>query len=61
MLFKGLVDCVLQRHRMGEATMKEEGQLILERLHELLDDRNQSQTSSSQNPEHVRLACKIIN
>lgn len=54
MLFEGIVDSILRRHAVARPAIEEKGRVILERLHELLDDSQQGCTSSSKNPEdHV--------
>lgn len=60
MLFEGIVDSVLRRHRMDQIT-EEQGRVILRRLHELLHDTEQGHTFSSENPENDGWAGKAPN
>ena len=46
MLFEELYDSVMNRHDRSRHRMKEEGQVILRRLHELLEAADANQTHS---------------
>ena len=46
MLFEELYDSVMNRHHRSQYRMKEEGQVILKRLHELLKAADANQTNS---------------
>lgn len=52
MLFEGFIDSVLRRYHIGQPRVEDEGRLILERLHELLDQTKQGNTPSSESSEH---------
>jgi len=49
MLFEELVESVLRRHHIGQRPTEEQGRVIRDRLHELLNDRPQSDLSPSEN------------
>ena len=53
MLFEQLIESVLRRHHIGERPFDEQGRIIRDRLHELVNDTQECDAPSENHGSHA--------